>query len=135
DSDVEKVSETSGMQENEIGNDNEQSIHMEENIRSSDPFNIYELDRVINEDTQTSRFCNVAITSDSVRINDYSTSTAPVIRKIHYKYLLDRFSSSKPLSPPIPKYQIPVCLLFFRPDDNLCPDASLGSLANIGSTS
>ncbi|GKD69608.1 RNA-directed DNA polymerase, eukaryota [Tanacetum coccineum] len=43
DSDVEKVSETSGMQENGIGNDNEHSIHGEENIHSSDPFNIYEL--------------------------------------------------------------------------------------------
>ncbi|GJZ30990.1 RNA-directed DNA polymerase, eukaryota [Tanacetum coccineum] len=43
DSDVEKVSETSGMQENEIGNDNEHSIRGEENLHSSDPFNIYEL--------------------------------------------------------------------------------------------
>ncbi|GKC75570.1 hypothetical protein Tco_1126344 [Tanacetum coccineum] len=43
DSDVEKVSETSGMQENEIGNDNEHSIHGEENLHSSDLFNIYEL--------------------------------------------------------------------------------------------
>ncbi|GKC35077.1 hypothetical protein Tco_1047461 [Tanacetum coccineum] len=42
-SDAEKVSETSGMQENEIGNDNEHSIHWEENIHSSDPLNIYEL--------------------------------------------------------------------------------------------
>ncbi|GKA70642.1 hypothetical protein Tco_0776781 [Tanacetum coccineum] len=32
------------------------------------------------------------------------------------KNLLDRFSSSKPLSPPIPKYQISVCLLFSKPD-------------------
>ncbi|GJT49753.1 RNA-directed DNA polymerase, eukaryota [Tanacetum coccineum] len=31
------------MQENGIGNDNEHSIHGEENIHSSDPFNIYEL--------------------------------------------------------------------------------------------
>nr|GEY59518.1 hypothetical protein [Tanacetum cinerariifolium] len=43
DSDVEKVLKTSGMKENEIGNDNEHSIHGEENIYSSDPFNIYEL--------------------------------------------------------------------------------------------
>nr|GEX21035.1 RNA-directed DNA polymerase, eukaryota [Tanacetum cinerariifolium] len=43
DSDDEKVSETSGIQENEIGNDKEQSIHEEENLHSSDPFNIYEL--------------------------------------------------------------------------------------------
>ncbi|GJU36248.1 hypothetical protein Tco_1184602 [Tanacetum coccineum] len=32
------------------------------------------------------------------------------------KNLLDRFSSSKPLSPLIPKYQIPVCLMFSQPD-------------------
>ncbi|GJY61169.1 hypothetical protein Tco_0461826 [Tanacetum coccineum] len=43
DSDVEKVLKTSGMQENEIGNDNEHSIHGEENLHSSDPFIIYEL--------------------------------------------------------------------------------------------
>nr|GEU71614.1 RNA-directed DNA polymerase, eukaryota [Tanacetum cinerariifolium] len=43
DSYVEKVSETGGMQENEIGNDNEHSIHEEENLHSSYPFNIYEL--------------------------------------------------------------------------------------------
>ncbi|GKD84524.1 hypothetical protein Tco_1355678, partial [Tanacetum coccineum] len=41
DNDVEKVLETSGMQENKIGNDNEPSIHGEENLHSSDPFNIY----------------------------------------------------------------------------------------------
>ncbi|GKD36139.1 RNA-directed DNA polymerase, eukaryota, nucleotide-binding alpha-beta plait domain protein, partial [Tanacetum coccineum] len=38
DSDVEKVSKTSGMQENELGNDNEQNIHREEDLHSSDPF-------------------------------------------------------------------------------------------------
>ncbi|GJW01641.1 RNA-directed DNA polymerase, eukaryota [Tanacetum coccineum] len=43
DNDNEKVSETSGMQENKIGNDNEPSIHGEENLHSNDPFNIYEL--------------------------------------------------------------------------------------------
>nr|GFC22485.1 hypothetical protein [Tanacetum cinerariifolium] len=37
DSYVEKVSKTSGMQENEIGNDNEHSIHEEENLHSSYP--------------------------------------------------------------------------------------------------
>ncbi|GJT64781.1 retrovirus-related pol polyprotein from transposon TNT 1-94 [Tanacetum coccineum] len=47
----------------------------------------------------------------------YSTNlfhACPQIDSI--KNLLDRFSSSKPLSPPISKYQISVCLLFSKPD-------------------
>ncbi|GJZ74834.1 ribonuclease H-like domain-containing protein [Tanacetum coccineum] len=46
----------------------------------------------------------------------YSTINCTCDQIDSIKNLLDRFSSSKPLSPPIPKYQISVCLLFSKPD-------------------